>query len=227
MVRRSGTRRAGLTGLCSAKRFAEREWSSAGVCHGRSCPAGPGGTRPAAPGFSLVELLLAAAILLVILAVGAALAGQASAIWRNVFHDTHAVHDARQGLARVAEELRRSSAAVITVDAAPADTDVLTYFLPVGRDGSVVLWGAEGVAGWRVRVAVEDGRLLRTVLDAAGVPQGRPEVLATGVDAPFQGAKGFGVTVQGRLFSVRVRTRARSGGHTWRKSVATTVAVRN
>jgi hypothetical protein len=177
--------------------------------------------------FTLVEYLVAAAILLVILLAGATLAGQASAIWHNVFHDTQAVHDARQGLARVAEDLRRSSLAAITVDTSPADADVLTYQLPVGWDTGAPAWGAEDVQGWQVRVAVESANLLRTVLDTEGLPQGRPEVLASRVDGLFQGAKGFSVTVQGRLIGIRVRTRARTGGHTWRKAVATTVAVRN
>jgi len=178
-------------------------------------------------GFTIVELLEGAVILLVILLVGAGLANQASSAWHNVFHDTHAVHGARQGLARVAEDLRRSSAAVVTVDASGADADTLTYQLPVGRSGSTVLWGAEDDEDWQVRVAVENGRLLRTVLDGAGTPQNQPQVLATRVDDLFEGTKGFSVTVNGRLISIRVRTRAQSRGRTWRKAADTSVWVRN
>jgi len=178
-------------------------------------------------GFTAVEMLEAAVIVLVILLLGATLAGQASAVWHNAYHDTNAVHDARQGLARVAEELRRSSLAVLSVDTSGADADALTYQLPVGRSGSTVNWGAEETEGWRVRVAVEDGRLVRTVLDGEGAPQGQPQVLATQVDDAFEDAKGFSVAVNGRLVTAHVRTRARCRGRTWRKAAATTVWLRN
>jgi len=180
-----------------------------------------------ASGFTLVELLIATVILLVVLAVGAAAAGQASSVWRTVYHDTHAVHDARRGLARVAAEVRLAAAYVITVDTSGADADVLIYQVPVGRTGASILWGAETVEGRQVRMAVEQGRLLRRVLDADGDPQGRPQVLATDVDGLFEGAKAFSVTVNGQLVTIRLRTCARTGGHAWRKTVTTTVAVRN
>ena len=177
--------------------------------------------------FTLVELLIATVILLVVLVVGAALAGDASAMWHTIYHDTRAVHDARRGLAAVADELRLSDPAVVTVDADRPEADVLTYQVPVGRTGTTLLWGAEGQQDWRVRVSVSDGRLIRSVLDEGGSPRERDQVLATGVDGLFQNEKGFAVTLQGNLVTLRLRTRARSGGHTWRKTVVTTVQLRN
>ena len=178
-------------------------------------------------GFTLVELLLATLILLVILMVGASLAGQASDAWHNVYQDTQAVHEARQGLAALAAELRRSAPEVVSIDTSPPDYDIITYQVPVGRAGTTIQWGAEGQVGWRVRVTVEEGKLLRTILDAEGNPLERPQVLATQVDGLYRSQKGFSATLTDRLLTLSLRTRASSGGHTWRKTLTTTVRLRN
>lgn len=178
-------------------------------------------------GFTVLEMALAALLLVVILLLGMALAGQASSSWHHVYHDTHATHDLRKGLAAVVEELRQASTGVVTVDDSGPDADVLTYQVPVGRSGTAVQWGAAGIEDWQIEFSVEGDRLLRTVLDGDGAPQGQPQVLATGVDRRHEGAKGVRVTINDTLLTIRVRTLAHARGHDWRKEVSTTVGLRN
>jgi prepilin-type N-terminal cleavage/methylation domain-containing protein len=182
---------------------------------------------PLQAGFTLLELVIATAMVVVILVVGASLTGQASATWHYLYHDTEATHDARSGLLAVAADLRQSERSRITVDTAGAEADVLTYQVPVGRADGVVFWGAGGTPGGQVRVSVIDGRLCRTVQVPTVAARNRPQVLATGVDRAYQGAKAFAVTRNGSHFTIRLRTQAANAGHAWRKDLITTVIVRH
>ena len=87
-----------------------------------------------ASGFTLIELLIATVILLVVLAVGAAVAGQASSVWRTVYHDTHALHGARRGLAHVAAEVRLAADDVITVETSGCGRRCMTRVYQLQKD---------------------------------------------------------------------------------------------
>ncbi len=177
-------------------------------------------------GFTLLELAIVGLIAGIIFAAAALLMTSTDDAYNTVREDTEANFSLRRALNRVADELRQSASSVITVTAG-FNHDQIDLQVPVSKVGDTVNWGAAGQVGWHVRVLVEDGVLIRRVVDGSGIQQRVDETLATDVDDFFDGQKGFSVTQNDGLYVIALRVVARRNEREWRRSEITSVTTRN
>ena len=178
-------------------------------------------------GITLLELIIALTVGVVVVGAIVGLGGSTQKVWDTVSSDCDANYDLRRAAERVADELRQSTSSRVTVQGPSADADTVTFQVPVGKAQDVVLWGAEGDSGGYVQFVVENGQLIRRVLNASMVSAGRDQVLVTQVDSSHGGEKGFHVSVEEGMAEILVRAVVRSNGETWRKEARTSVLFRN
>ena len=177
-------------------------------------------------GQTLIETAIACVLLVVIYGAGLSLSVEARDTWSHLYHDTGALQAVREGLRRLATELAASAPGHVTVTTGEVH-DAIEFQVPVELEGDEITWGAEGTAGLSVRVAVEDGTLVRRVVDDEGQTVGRPRRLVANVDDLYRGQKGFEVALVDSLCTVRLRVRAEQEGRVWRQQVSTGIRLRN
>jgi prepilin-type N-terminal cleavage/methylation domain-containing protein len=177
-------------------------------------------------GFTLIELAIVATIAAVLLLAMMLLTSSTNDAYNTVQEDTEANFSLRQALSRVSDDLRQSSTSIIQITSG-VDYDSVDLQVPISQAGSTITWGAAGTAGWHIRILVENGWLIRRVVDAGGIPKRTDEVLARNVDSLFQGQKGFSVTKTDGPYQITVRVTAERGERTWRRTETTSVLTRN
>jgi len=177
-------------------------------------------------GFTLMELLIVTIVAVLVFQVVVMLVSRSGQAYDTVTRDTQTNFEMRNAMDRIGGELRGSAEAVIQIDDSDYDSDVLTYQVPVGRTSSGIIWGAGRIPGWRIKLFASNGQLMRRVVDETG--QTRDEqVLANHIDDAFMGSKGFSVTEDDGLTSIELRSLVQTGGRSWRKTVRSSVVVRN
>ena len=177
-------------------------------------------------GFTLVELTIVAVIAGVLLLAIVLLTSTTNDAYNTVSEDTNANFSLRQALNRISDDLRQSSSDMITITSG-YDHDSVDLQVPISQEGSTVNWGAAGTVGWHVRILVEDGWLIRRVVDGGGIPQRTDEVLARHMDDWLEGEKGFSVVQTDQLYQITVRVVAQRKQRTWRRTETTSVVTRN
>jgi len=182
--------------------------------------------RPLQAGFTLIELAIVAVIAAVLLLTMVLVTTSTNDAYNTVREDTDANFSLRQALNRISDDLRQSSTSIISVTSG-VDYDSVDLQVPISQVGTTINWGAAGTVGWHIRILVEDGWLIRRVVDAGGIPKRTDEVLARNVDSLFQGQKGFSVTQTSGLYQVSLRVTADRGERTWRRTETTAVLTRN
>lgn len=197
-----------------------RENEPAGVTRRRVVYAGRAGV-------TLLEVMIAMVVATIIMFTVLQLSRSTQRSWDTVRNDTNANFDLRRAAERIADELRQSAPAQIVVAHPTIDADTVTFKVPVGKALDVVLWGAEGNSGWSVQYVVENGQLIRRVLNALAVNAGMDQVLVNHMDNNLGGQQGFWVNLNGTMADIGVRAVVQSNGATWRKAAATSVLFRN
>lgn len=182
--------------------------------------------RPSQAGFTLIEVAIAAALSGIILITIVILTTSTNDAYNTVREDTDANFSLRQALNQVSDDLRQSSSSIIGITPG-VDHDSIDLQVPISQAGSTVNWGAVGTVGWHIRILVEDGWLIRRVVDGTGIPQRTDEVLARDVDNLFEGEKGFTVTAADGLYQITLRVTAQRKQRTWRRTETTSVSTRN
>jgi len=182
--------------------------------------------RSCQAGFTLMEVAIVAVIVGVLLVTIVMLTTRTQEAYTTVREDTEANFSLRQALNRISDDLRQSSSDIIHITTGP-DHDSIDLQVPISQDGSTVNWGAVGTVGWHIRFLVEDGWLIRRVVDSGGIPQRTDEVLARNVDDWFMGAKGFSVAESDGLYQITLRVTAERRQRIWRRSETTSVSTRN
>jgi len=177
-------------------------------------------------GFTLVEIAIVAALMGVLMLGIMVLTGTTQDAYHTVQQDTDANFSLRQALNRMSDDLRQSSSSIIVITEG-SDHDSIDLQVPISKDGSTVNWGAAGAVGLHIRIFVEDGWLIRRVVDAGGTPMRTDEVLARNVDDLYLGEKGFRVTESDGLYTITVRVTASRQQHTWRRTETTSISTRN
>lgn len=91
-------------------------------------------------------------------------------------------NQARQGLDNMVRELYETTWDVEGQVAFSDANATITFMLPVGADevSGDLIWGAEGVSGYKIRYTVDNSRLVRIVLDGLNNPVSQ-KVLAADV----------------------------------------------
>ena len=177
-------------------------------------------------GFTMVEVLIAAAICVVILVTVMTLTVSTRDAYETVSEDTDANFSLRQALNRISDDLRQSSTSIIEITEG-FEQDRIDVQVPISAEGSTVNWGAAGAVGLHINFVVEDGVLVRRVVDGIGTVMRTDEVLARNVDGLFMGDKGFRVTEEDGLYTISIRVRANRGERVWRRTETTSVSTRN
>jgi prepilin-type N-terminal cleavage/methylation domain-containing protein len=177
-------------------------------------------------GFTLVEVAIVAAIAGILLIGMAMMVRSTNEAYTTVSEDTDANFSLRQALNRISDEMRQSNTSVVQITSG-TDYDSIDLQVPVSYAGSTVSWGAAGTAGWHIRYLVEDGWLIRRIVDGTGTVKQTDQVLARNVDVLFGGQKGFSVTASGGLYQITVRVTAQRGARVWRRMETTSVTTRN
>jgi len=181
------------------------------------------GTRWTADrGTSLLEISIAAAVLIIVVGGTYATVLRASDSWGAVVKTTDVQHTGRETMLRLTEEIKRG--ANVKIDASNAHADVVSFQVPLALSGAEVVWGATKThlitgqklvkPGWWIQYRVVNRRLkdgsfdrmlVRRVLDGYGYPVGGDERIADHVDVARLGKKGFTVVRTGDLYSIRLR----------------------
>ena len=182
--------------------------------------------RPSQAGFTLVEVAIVAVLSGILLITIMILTTSTNDAYNTVREDTEANFSLRQALNQISDDLRQSSSSIISITPG-VDHDSIDLQVPISQAGSTVNWGAAGTVGWHVRVLVEDGWLIRRVVDGGGIPQRTDEVLARNVDDWLEGEKGFSVVQTDQLYQITVRVVAQRKQRTWRRTETTSVVTRN
>jgi len=184
--------------------------------------------RSLSAGFTLIETAVVAVIAGVMLLIVVFLTGSTNNAYKTVQEDTDANFGLRQALTRIGDDLRQSNASFIVITPG-TDYDSIDVQMPVSYLNSTVTWGANGTAGWHVKILVDAnyGWLVRRVTDAAGVPQTVDQVLAANVDTLNGGVKGFSVTGANGLYTISLRVVSQCGVTVWRRTETTSVQTRN
>lgn len=178
-------------------------------------------------GFTLIEVAIVVTILGVVLLAAVMLARGTQGAYESLSQDTELNFYLRRALEKMTDELRRCTLAQITIENSDPGADAVEFSLPLGVSTDTVIWGAEGQPGWRVRFLVEDGVLVRRVVDGTGTIRTMDQVLATGVDGLRDGRKGFSVAGSDSLFTLSLRLVTRDHGRQWRREISTAVSLRN
>lgn len=177
-------------------------------------------------GFTLIEMAFVA-ILVSLITLGVIMFTQSTNDANNSVQEAANVNfSLRRALTLISDDLRQSNATKIVVTEG-AEWDRIDFQVPVAYVGSTVTWGAMDTADWHVRILVEDGWLVRRVVDATGTPMRTDEVLAREVDGLFDGQKGFSVTAGEGLYQISLRVTGERGTREWRRTETTSVQVRN
>ena len=179
-------------------------------------------------GFTLVETMIVAALSALLLLGAVMLAKSSNDSYESVQEDTTANFSLRRALTLISDDMRQSNTMKIVVtDNDSTAWDRLDLQVPVSYAASAITWGAAGTADWHERILVEDGWLIRRVVDATGTPQRTDEVLARDVDGFLNGEKGFAVTTADGLYCISLRVTLKRGTRVWRRTETTSVQVRN
>jgi len=176
--------------------------------------------------FTLIEILIVAAISTVLLFAVIMLTTSTQDAYTTVREDTDANFSLRQALNRVSEDLRQSSTEMIEITDGYTH-DSISLQVPISVEGSTVNWGAAKTVGLHINILVEDGFLVRRVVDGLGTPMRTDEILARDVDDMFMGVKGFRVTETDGLYTISIRVTANRGQRVWRRTETTSVSTRN
>lgn len=177
-------------------------------------------------GFTLIELLIVSAIAGVLFIAIAHTVRSMNDAYTTVAHDMDANFSLRQALNCLSDEIRQSNASHIVITTG-ADDDGIDIQLQVSYAASTVNWGAAGTQGWHIRYLVEDGWLVRRVVDGTGTVKQTDQVLARNVDAAFDGEKGFSVTANEGRYEIALRVTSQRGARLWRRTEKTSVTTRN
>ncbi len=177
-------------------------------------------------GFSLLEMVIALAIFSLLMIGIITMTMSTEEAYVTIREDTEANYSLRQALTRISNDLRQSSTSIVVITPGAAH-DKVEFQLPISQTGSTITWGAEGQPGWRVLIFVEEGMLIRRVVDAEGMKMRMDTILARDVDDLFEGEKGFSITTTFGLCQIALRVTAERKGRTWRRSETTSVAPRN
>lgn len=177
-------------------------------------------------GFTLIEVAIVAAIASILLLGIAMMVRSTNDAYSTVSEDTDANFSLREALNRMSDEMRQSNTTVIQITPG-TNYDSIDLQMPVSYAGSAVSWGAAGTQGWHLRYLVENGWLIRRVVDGTGTVKQTDQVLARNVDTLFGGQKGFSVTATGGLYQISLRVTAQRGARTWRRTETTSVTTRN
>lgn len=173
-----------------------------------------------------MELMIVAIIAGVILTTVAALSIRTQEAYTSVREDTDANFSLRRALNRISDDMRQSSSSIIVVTPG-THHDSVDLQVPLSQAGSTVSWGAAGNVGWHIRILVENGQLIRRVVDGGGTLMRTDEVLANNVDSLFGVVKGFSVTNTDGLYQISLRVTAQQKERIWRRTETTSVSTRN
>jgi len=185
--------------------------------------------RPPRDGFSLLELAIAVALGTTLLAVlGRVLVNTTGSI-DYIVKDLVTVQDIKDTVSGIGDELRRSSAATITVTTGSL-SDTLTLRVSSGT-GASSTYGAEDQSGtfqtgWSIRYRAVGTDLVRDVLNTGGT------VVSSGIVAQHVsnqvGTKALSVVQNGPLYTVNLQIfKSFDDGKTYSKGMQTTVFVKN
>ena len=179
-------------------------------------------------GFTLIETAIVGVIAGVMLLTVALLTSSTNDAYKTVQEDTDANFSLRQALTRIGDDLRQSDSAFIVLTLG-TNYDSIDVQMPVSYLNSTVTWGANGTAGWHVKILVDTnyGWLVRRVTDANGIQKVVDQVLASNVDTLNGGVKGFSVTGANGLYTISLRVVAQRGVTVWRRTETTSVQTRN
>ena len=172
-------------------------------------------TAPAAAGFTLIEVVIATAVMLVVLLAVGMLSGVSQAAFDQLSRAQRVDRDLKQSLMELTRDLRRASLATVAVDSSDDDWDTLTLQVPDPDDASGnTTWGYTDANGtfqpdhFAAYVVLEEN-LVRRVFDDSGNQVGDDLIVARHLDDVFTDAdgtrKGFDVTVNGSLVQVLLR----------------------
>jgi hypothetical protein len=198
-------------------------------------------------GHTLLELAISTTILAVIGGGIFTLTRDSDAVLDASMSSVHASRLCEQGLRRLRDDLEVADLVTLAIDATPLAGDAVSLQLPIAVAGGVVTWGARAVVDGRwtdfpnatvqyvVQPPVGGGalRLVRRVVDGAGVALAADEVVADRIDEPGAGGKGVIVARNGRLVTLTVRVRLShdddrtDAGEDYVKSRQATVRLRN
>lgn len=182
--------------------------------------------RKAEAGFTLVEIIIVAAIASVLLMVVVALTTSTNDAYNTVREDTEANYSLRQALNRVSDDLRQSSASIIKITSG-TDADSIDLQVPISETGTAVNYGANGQLGWHIKILVENGWLIRRITDSVGTVKIVDTVLARDVDALHMGQKGFSVVKNVGLYQITLRVTGQRNHRIWRRTETTSIVTRN
>ena len=177
-------------------------------------------------GFTLIEVAIVGIIVGFLVMSIMVLTGSTQDAYQTVQEDTDANFSLRRALNRISDDLRQSSTSIIQITEG-TDHDSIDLQVPISKVGSTVNWGAAGVVGLHIRILVENGWLIRRVVDADGTPMRTDEVLARNVDDLYMGQKGFSVTESDGLYIISLRVTAKRHQRIWRRTETTSVSTRN
>jgi len=184
------------------------------------------GQREASRGYTLIEMAIACALMVIIFGAGLSLSVETRDAWSHIYEDTGALQAGRDALRLLATELAASNADHVTI--IPGDVhDTLEFQVPVWLYGEDLAWGAGGVEGATICVSVVDGSLVRKVVGTTVPVVGQTRFLVQRVDSLHEGQKGFEVSRVDTLCTIRLRVRAEQDGHVWRRQLNTGALLRN
>ena len=196
-----------------------------------SDPTGRRGPRAhGRAGYTLLEVALAAGLLIVLVGGSYTAVNQAEQTWGSVVQRTYVQGKTRDALRRVADEMKQG--ADITIDPSGVNADVVRFRLPLAVQNGEVTWGARKVTvagGKPVFTPIENGwveyrvtthpvgngwvrRLVRRTLDAELVPVGISTKVAEPVDVLRREQKGFHVERTNNLYTIQIRMLKFRGG---------------
>jgi len=175
---------------------------------------------------TLIEVAIASALMVVIFGAGLTLSVESGDTWNHIYNDSSALQATRDALRLIATELATSHPDQVLIDTG-SEYDTLVFRVPVALEEDDIVWGAGGTEGHSIRIAVQEGRLVRQVLNADEYPVGPSRLLVRSVDSLHDGRKGFAVSRDDGLCTISLRAVARQDGHTWRRQVTTGVLLRN
>lgn len=182
----------------------------------------PPGGRAARAGFTLVEMMVAAAALMVVLYTLANAVGLGSRSQRTVMRVATESDTLRRAVASLSSELKLTSDSLITVTTLADANHELGLSLPIEVGGSPA-WGVpvhtfgvgtQGMPDWSLCYTVQgvpagggevNRRLLRRILDETGAIQDE-EVICEGLRSGSDAPPGFTVVRSGDLWEVTLTT---------------------
>jgi len=178
-------------------------------------------------GFTLIEVAIVLTILSVIVVVATMLTRATDKAYHTTTESANAGFFLRRALEGITEEVRRSDSDHLTIDHSDDAYDFLEVQMPLTVKEGSVSWGASSHIGWKVRFLVEDGVLIRRVVNSGGIIMEMDQVLASNIDDDWTDGKGFAVSQNGSLITMTVRVVQEDAGGEWSRQLTTAVSLRN